>query len=135
VLAWLSEQADFASALIIRGIEGGILPTLREPSNCFQTFTGDAMECLIDPNEFGLQQTTRGVLPAEGTDVTAQQTVELGLAALSGKSGPAFDSLVLGGAMALWHCGLQATQQQAANHVRQVIKSGRANAFFEQGIG
>ncbi|NOQ94394.1 MAG: glycosyl transferase, partial [Methylophaga sp.] len=42
VLAWLSEQADFASALIIRGIEGGILPTLREPSNCFQTFTGDA---------------------------------------------------------------------------------------------
>ncbi len=135
VLAAVANQAGFDSALIVRGIEGGILPTLREPSNCFQTFTGDALECLIDPSEFGLQQTTRGVLPAEGTDVTAAQTVELGMAALSGESGPAFDSLVLGGAMALWHCGLQESQQQAANHVRQVIKSGRAKAFFEQGIG
>jgi len=134
VLAKLANQAGFESALIIRGIEGGILPTLREPSNCFQTFTGEALECIIDPNEFGLEQTTRGVLPAEETEVTAEQTVELGLAALCGQTGPAFDSLVLGGAMALWHCGLQASPQQAADHVRHVINSGRAKAFFEQGI-
>jgi len=135
VLAWLANQAGFDSALIVRGIEGGILPTLREPSNCFQTFTGEAIEYSVDPAQFGLEQTTRGVLPAEGTKVTASQTVELGLAALSAQSGPAFDSLVLGGAMALWHCGLQDSQQQAADHIRQVIKSGRAKAFFEQGIG
>ena len=135
VLAWLANQAGFDSALIIRGIEGGILPTLREPSNCFQTFTGEAVEYNVDPTQFGLEQTTRGVLPAEGTEVTAQQTVELGLAALSGESGPAYDSLVLGGAMALWHCGLQTSQQQAAEHVRQIINNGRAKAFFEQGIG
>lgn len=135
VLAKLAKHAGFESALIIRGIEGGILPTLREPSNCFQTFTGEALACTVDPNEFGLEQTTRGVLPAEKADVTAQHTVELGLAALSGQSGPAYDSLVLGSALALWHCGLQASQQQAADHVRQVINSGRAKAFFEQGIG
>ena len=135
VLAWLANQAGFDSALIIRGIEGGILPTLREPSNCFQTFTGDAIEYSVDPDKFGIEQTTRGVLPVEGSEVTAQQTVELGLAGLSGQTGPAYDSLVLGGAIALWHCGLQESQQQAADHVRQVIKSGRANAFFEQGIG
>jgi len=135
VLAWLANQAGFDSALIIRGIEGGILPTLREPSNCFQTFTGEAVEYNVDPVKFGLEQTTRGVLPAEGTQVTAQQTVELGQAALSGQSGPAYDSLVLGGAMALWHCGLQESQQQAADHIRQVINSGHAKACFEQGIG
>jgi len=135
VLAYLAKQAGFDSALIVRGIEGGILPTLRESSNCFQAFVGDADECLIDPSLFGLEQTTRGVLPAEGTEVTAQQTVELGLAALSGQSGPAFDSLVLGGAMALWHCGLQGSQQKAADHIRQVLTNGRAKAFFEQGMG
>jgi len=134
VLAWLANQAGFDSALIVRGIEGGILPTLREPSNCFQTFSGDAIECSIDPSEFGLEQTTRGVLAAENTEVTAQQTVELALAALSGQSGPAYDSLVLGGAMALWHCGLQDSQQHAADHVRQVINTGRAQAFFQQAI-
>ena len=66
--------------------------------------------------------------------VTAQQTVELGLQALSGQSGAAFDSLVLGGAMALWHCGLQSSQQQAADYVRQIIKSGEAKACFELGM-
>jgi len=135
VLAWLAHQAGFESALIVRGIEGGILPTLREQSNCFQTFTGDAIEYSVDPVTFGLDQTTRGVLPEEGSVVTASLTVELGLAALAGQSGPAFDSLVLGAAMTLWHCGVQPSQQHAADHVRHCIKSGRANAFFEQGIG
>lgn len=135
VLAYLATKAGFNSALIVRGIEGGILPTLRETSNCFQDYSGEAIECLIDPRKFGIEQTTRGVLPAESSEVTAQQTVELALAALSGQSGPAFDSLVLGAGMALWHCGLLSSAKQAADHVRQVINSGRAKAFFEHGIG
>jgi len=134
VLAWLATQAGFDSALIVRGIEGGILPTLREPSNCFQSFTGDALACQINPSNFGIEQTTRGVLVAEGTDVTASQTVELGMAALAGQTGPAFDSLVLGSAMALWHCGLYSSPQHAADHVRHIINSGRAKVFFEQGL-
>lgn len=135
VLAWLATQAGFDSALIVRGIEGGILPTLRESSNCFQSFTGEAVPCVINPSDFGLKQTTRGALAAEGTDVSATQTVELGMAALAGQTGPAFDSLVLGSAMALWHCNLHSSPQQAADHVRQVLTSGRAKAFFEQGLG
>lgn len=135
VLAWLAKQANFDSALIIRGIEGGILPTLRESSHCFQSFTGDAEQYLVSPNEFGLNQTTRGALPVEGTEVTAEQTAERGLAALSGQSGVAFDSLVLGGALALRHCGLQKTEKEAADHIRHIIKNGQAEAYFKQGIG
>jgi len=135
VLAKLAQQAGFDSALIIRGIEGGILPTLREVSNCFQSTLGRAEDYSLNPVEFGIEQSTRGLLPAEGTEVTAQQTVELGLQALSGQTGVAFDSLVLGAASALCHCGLQASPQDAAAHVRQILKSGRAKAFFEQGIG
>ena len=135
VLAKLAQQAGFDSALIIRGIEGGVLPTLREESHCFQSTKGIAEDYLLKPVEFGIKQSTRGLLSAKGTNVSAQQTVELALQALSGQTGVAFDSLVLGAASALWHCGLQNSQQQAADHVRKVIKSGCAKVFFERAIG
>ena len=135
ILARLAQQMGFESSLIIRGIEGGILPTLRELSNCFRSFNGELQQCAFDPSEFGIEQTTRGVLPVRDDKVTAEQTVELGIQALDGQSGPAFDSLVFGGAMALWHCGLEQSQQQAAVYIRQTIESGKAKAYFERGMG
>ncbi len=137
ILAQLAQQAGFNSALIIRGIEGGILPTLRETSNCFtiQSEQSDVAQAYpLDPIEFGIEQTTRGVLPKRSENVTAEETVDLGSKALAGQSGVAFDSLVLGGAMALYHCSLQASPQQAADYIRQVIKSGKANSYFKQGL-
>ena len=132
VLAEMAQAADFSSALIIRGIEGGVLPTLREPANCFQAMSGEAHSCVLNPADFGLSQTTRGVLPNQNTEVTAAETLDVGLQALSGQSRPAFDSLVYGAAIGLWHCGLHDSQQLAADHVRQVIQSGRAKAYFER---
>jgi len=134
VLAWLSQQVGFYSALVIRGLEGGVLPTLREPANCFRAWGDHVETCVMDPTDYGIDQTTRGVLPELDQTVTAKHTVELGIDALSGKAGPAFDSLVYGAAMTLWHCGLQASPVQAADHVRQIIRSGQAKAFFEQGM-
>ena len=134
VLAWMADAAGFDSALIIRGIEGGILPTLRESANCFQSYTKQAEQCELDPRDFGLTQTTRGVLPVQNETVTAAETLALGLKALAGQPGPAFDSLVYGGALGLWHCGIQTSKQQAAEHVRRVIQSGRAKAFFQNVI-
>lgn len=134
VLAWMARAAGFDSALIIRGIEGGVLPTLRDTANCFQSTTGEAEPCAMNPADFTLLQTTRGVLPVDHDTVTAAETLAFGLKALAGESGPAFDSLVYGGAMALWHCGLQATPKQAADHVRHVIQSGRARAIFQNAI-
>lgn len=134
VLAWLANQAGFATAMVMRGIEGGILPTLRETSNNYRVHGDSFEEYALDPTEFDIEQTTRGVLPQTGDDVTAQETVEVGLATLSGQTGPAFDSLVLGAAMNLWHVGLQASPRQAADHVRQVITCGKAKAYFEAGM-
>lgn len=134
VLAWLAQQVGFHSALVIRGLEGGVLPTLREPANCFRAWEDSVETCVMDPNEYGIDQTTRGVLPELEQSVTAKHTVELGLNALAGKAGPAFDSLVYGAAMTLWHTGLQASPKQAAEHVRQVITSGKAKACFERGM-
>lgn len=133
VLAWMAHHAGFDSALLIRGIEGGILPTLREPANCFRANSEQAEACIITPTDFGLSQQTRGVLPSEDV-VTAAETLELGIAALEGNEGAAFDSLVYGAAMALWHCGLIQSQGNAAETVRKTIRSGKAKAYFDNAI-
>jgi anthranilate phosphoribosyltransferase len=133
VLAWLVQQIGLSSALIVRGIEGGILPTLRDVSNNHQAFSDLIQSCEIDPTRFDIQQDTRGVLPQQET-VTAEETLALGLKALSGQTGVTFDSLVLGAAMILWHCGHYDSQIEAADAVRQTIQSGKAKAHFEQGL-
>lgn len=134
VLAWIAHHAGFAKTLIVRGIEGGILPTLRERSNCFSEHAGLAVAYPIIPMDFAIEQNTRGVLPQQSKQVTAAETVKLGMQALDGQSGASFDSLVLGAAMALTHFGLQNSPHQAADHVRNVIHSGKAKAHFQQAI-
>ena len=134
VLAWLAHQVGFASTLMVRGVEGGVLPTLREGSNCFTECSGSAKPYPMSPEEFAIKQDTRGVQPKQSEQVTVEETVELGLKALSGKSGVAFDSLVLGAAMALNHFGLYGSPQLAADHVRKIIQSGKAKSYFERGV-
>ena len=134
VLAWLATQAGFQSALVMRGVEGGILPTLRDVSNNYRVFGEQVDELPLDPSSFGIDQSTRGTLPKQYEDVTAEETLDMGLNALAGKAGVAYDSLVLGAATALWHVGQFDSQLAAADHVRSVLNSGRAKAFFDAGI-
>ena len=130
VLAWMAPQAGFASALLIRGIEGGVVPTLREAANCYQAFSGQPIACTLDPTVFGLSQQTRGVLPS-GDEVTAAETLQLGLEALDGKQGAAQDTLVYGAATVLWHCGFFDSQKASAEYVRQIFVEGKAKTAFE----
>lgn len=132
ILGWLADAFGYDSAFIARGLEGGIVPTLREASNNHQMLDGEMHACPLDPAEFGIEQDTRGVKVED--DVTAQRTLDEGMHALSGKAGPAYDSLVYGAAIALWHCGNFASQRQAADHVRSVINQGQAKAHFDAGI-
>ncbi|MCX4186325.1 anthranilate phosphoribosyltransferase [Methylophaga sp. OBS4] len=132
ILSWLADKAGFDSALIARGLEGGIVPTLREVSNNFSMRGAEMHELSLDPEDFGIEQDTRGVT-SEHESVTAEETLEQGMRALAGQSGPAFDTLVYGAAIALWHTGLQPTPAQAAAHARDVIRSGQASAHFESG--
>ena len=135
VLTWLAQQIGLTSAFVIRGIEGGVLPTLRETSNNHIARQDSVETCELNPVDFGIEQDTRGVLPQKNEHVTAQETVELAMLALEGQQGAAFDSLVYGAAMALWQTGLVKNKLQAADHVREVIMSGQAKACFEKGVG
>jgi anthranilate phosphoribosyltransferase len=132
ILGWLAAAFGYHSAFIARGLEGGIVPTLREASHNHRLLNGDMQECLLTPAEFGIEQETRGVTVPES--VSAEKTLEAGMQALNGQAGPAYDSLIYGAAIALWHTGLQPSQQQAADHVRAVINNGKAKAHFEAAI-
>jgi anthranilate phosphoribosyltransferase len=142
IYAELARVAGFDSACIIRGVEGGVIPSLRQAGRYFHYHDkGAESEVAIDPTAIGIQQDVRAVpLPgsvttAEGEDeivaaidiqATARAAAEAGLAALKGTKGTFYDSLVLSGAIILQHVGKATNLADAATQIRAVLDSGRA---------
>lgn len=144
IYAELARVAGFDSACIIRGVEGGVVPSLRQAGRYFAFHDkGPEAEVAVDPLSLGIQQEVRAVpLPgsvatAEGEDeivaaidipATARAAAEAGIAALRGSKGAFYDSLVLSGAIVLQHIGQAASLADAAAKIRAVLDSGRAAA-------
>lgn len=145
IYAQLARHAGFTSALIIRGVEGGVIPSLRQPGKAtFYQDRGEEIEMDIDPVAMGIEQAVRAVpLPDDlpkseraGDEVaimvdvqaTARAAAEAGLAALRGVRGPTYDSLVLAGGLILHHVGKAASLKEAADRVRAALDSGKAAA-------
>ncbi len=130
MLADLAARAAYDSAFMARGLEGGVIPTLREASHCYQWFReGDLVKVNCDPLAANINRTTRGLKPSTET-VTAVETASLGLSVLSGTHGVAYDSLVYGAALALSHCGVESNLTTASDKVRMVLDNGVALAHF-----
>ena len=143
IYAQLARHAGFDSALIVRGVEGGVIPSLRQVGKAvaYQD-KGEEAEYEINPEAMGIQQTVRAVplpdeLPKserEGDEIaimvdvkaTAQAAAEAGMAALCGNKGATYDSLVLGAAMVLHHVGRAKTLAEAADMARAALDSGQA---------
>ncbi len=145
IYAMLARHAGFDSGLIIRGVEGGVIPSLRQPGKFFAyQDRGEAVEGDVHPEALGIQQSVRAVplpddLPKSGregdevaimvdVEATARAAAEAGLAALAGRQGPAYDALVLGAALILHHLGRAGTPAEAAGLARAALDSGRAAA-------
>jgi anthranilate phosphoribosyltransferase len=143
IYALLARHAGFDSALLVRGVEGGVVPSLRQTGVCFNyQQMGEEQSFDIDPTALGIEQNVRSVpLPEDlptssrpGDDIavavdvqaTAQAAAQAGLAALEGQRGPTYDSLVFSGALILWHLGREQTQQAAADRIRAALDSGAA---------
>ncbi|MFZ5483702.1 MAG: anthranilate phosphoribosyltransferase [Pseudomonadota bacterium] len=145
VYAQLARHAGFDSALIIRGVEGGVMPSLRQAGK-FTAYQdrGEEIEYDIDPAALGIAQTVRAVpLPDDlpkseraGDEVaimvdvkaTAQAAAEAGMAALAGNKGASYDTLVLTAAMVLHHVGRAHSLLEGADRARAALDSGRALA-------
>ena len=120
IYAMLARHAGFASALIVRGTEGGILPSLRQAAPCFAYHDrGEEHTFEAQPLAFGITQAVRAVpLPAallqeshseEDLPLTADiaamahATAAAGLEALQGQAGPMRDGLIYAAALVLLH--------------------------------
>ncbi|MEJ2612398.1 MAG: anthranilate phosphoribosyltransferase [Candidatus Thiodiazotropha sp.] len=139
--ASLARFAGFEGCLLVRGTEGGVIPSLRQAGMIFRYDNLGQEEPLdISPESLSIKQEMRAVPLPEGLaikngdevarikDVTeaAQVAAETGLRALQGEKGPAYDALVYACALPLWHTNRHDSLQSAADQVRQVLDSGRA---------
>lgn len=144
IYAMLARHAGFDSALIIRGVEGGVIPSLRQPGKATRYEShGEEYEIDLDPAALGIATPHRAVplpddLPkveredeiaiAVDIQATAQAAAKAGLAALAGEKGPTYDSLLLTASLILHHLGRADSLAAAAGQVRAALDSGRAAA-------
>jgi anthranilate phosphoribosyltransferase len=147
VYAMLARYAGFDSCLMIRGVEGGIIPSLRQRGKIFYYHDmGEEQEQEFSPTDIGIEQDVRATpLPDDlperpaGDDVGAAFDAEEaagitalnGLCALDGDRGTTYDALVYAGAIALWHLKRHNNLQDAAAQIREVLDSGKAMNHFE----
>ena len=142
IYAMLARHAGFDSALIIRGVEGGVIPSLRQPGKATRYDNhGEEYEIDLDPTTLGIEQTARSVplpddLPkteradevviAVDINATAAAAAKAGMAALRGEKGATYDSLLLTASLILHHVGKAASFKAAGDLVRAALDSGRA---------
>ena len=133
----------------MRGIEGGIIPSLRQGAKVWAYHDGgDEHDTDISPETLGIEQTVRAVPLPEGiagyrrkSDDTggevdglaiADAAAHAGLEALEGAPGPARDSLVYAAALVLRHTGKSQRLDDGAALVRAALDDGRARTHFSR---
>ena len=143
----LARNAKFDTAMVIRGTEGGIIPSLRQKSNAHfytdMTNQDDLIE--INPEEdLNIKQDVRAVnIPETIIKKTTHDKIEtkvdpselaieslkLGVKALSGEEGPMADCIKYGAAIILNHVTGNGIRESAIE-IKKVLKSGSALKRF-----
>jgi len=134
VYALLAQEAGFDTAIIVKGVEGGVVPSLQASAKLFVGRDGAVDEPLsLTPELVGVHGAESRAVPApdEGVAVRAARTIELGTAALGGAPGPARDSLIYAAAIALFGAGRAGTLDEGARLARRTLDSGEALARFQ----
>jgi anthranilate phosphoribosyltransferase len=146
VYTMLARHSGFDTALLVRGVEGGIIPSLRQKGKMvYYHDKGEEQVQEFDPADIGIRQEVRATplpedlppRPAEddvGADfdvlAAAQLAAEAGIDALNGKPGSSYDALVYAGAIALWHLQKYDNLVGAADRIREVLNNGQALEHF-----
>ncbi len=145
VYAMLARHSGFDSALLVRGIEGGIIPSLRQTGKAVfyhDKLTDTIQEQAFNPKDCGIEQDNRAVpLPTGITQIgtqtdeaTTQQNTQAfakaaataGMDALAGTPGPTFDALAYGAGLCLWYLKKFSSIQEATDAARQTLTQGNA---------
>ena len=144
IYANLARHAGYDNMVLIRGVEGGVVPSLKQPGRFFNySEMGEESATELDPSSIGLTHSTRNVpLPAQLADIDigndderldelAREAAKCGLKALQGAPGATRDSLVYSGAIML-HFLQKISLADAADKIRLVLDSGAALEKFNQ---
>ena len=142
----LAKLAGFDSAVIVRGVEGGVTPALNKPAKYFDYhgLEGELNEVDVHPQELGIEQSQRCVpVPAsairsndngeDSIDVNtlSKASAEAGLAALNGEKGAARDCLLYSAAVMLKHLRKTESLKEGAEIASNAIASGEAIERFK----
>ena len=140
IYASLCDKAGFTSSLLIRGVEGGIVPSLRQKGLMISYYGGIEKDRVdIDPKLLGIDRDLRSIsFPKKFENLKdkvllAQYVVDLGYSALSGDKGIFYDGLVYSASLILWHLGGSKTLPLAAEIVRSTLDSGEALVRLNSG--
>lgn len=149
VYAALAREVGYSSAMIIRGVEGGSIPSLSQVARYFSSGPNAELQLhKLSPEDFGIEQSERSIaLDKKYQSIAEQSTLgnsnqwqpvldelaQLGLDALSAKPGAMYDSLVYGGGIALAQLRGIESFADAADQVRNVLDNGTALSRFNNG--
>jgi len=151
IYAMLARHMTLDSLLLIRGTEGGVIPSFRAKAH-FVRFADDSdseehdvelatMQLNRDYRAEDIPQTfpqPEQPLQHPGmkwdNKALAELCAEKILAALEGEQGAVYDAAVIGTALTLWHIGKSPSLPDAAKQARQAIESGAALSRFKAGL-
>lgn len=143
IYAALARHTGFDSAMFIRGVEGGVIPSLQQSGRLFFYHDkGEEQQRDLSPKDVGVEATKRAIplpddLPAApmitdeiaatvDSDALAERAAQMGIAALGGEQGMMHDSLVYSVSTCLTHLKKYDSLQEAADAVRKMLDSGTA---------
>lgn len=151
IYTMLARHVGFDSALLIRGTEGGVVPSFRQRGRVVRySGQGDDAEVDVEPDELGLRREYRAADVPESTPPAARTTDHIGMKwdldalaktvaqagerALDGEQGPILDGVIFSAALVLWHLKIGNDLKQCAEIVRNAIASGEASRRLHAGI-
>ena len=144
----LARNAKFDTAIVVRGTEGGVIPSLRQKSNAHYYTSIESEDELIEINpeeDLNIKQDERAVkIPETITKKTthdkietkvspielAKESLKMGMKALSGEEGVMSDCITYGASIILNHVtgnGIKAS----ASEIKKVLQSGSALKRFK----
>lgn len=138
IYAELARFSGFDNAAIIRGVEGGITPSLQQQGKYFGYHAkGEEKLTELDPKSINIDVKKRAIpLPDDlpepskndhgliNSNAASAAAAKEGLAALTGQQGMAYDSLLYNAAIVLMHRKRYMNLVDAANVVSEVLNSG-----------
>jgi anthranilate phosphoribosyltransferase len=142
VYADLARFAGYDSVAIVRGVEGGVIPSLQQISKFYRYAAGSEDRFVeIEPTQLGIDQPSRTVRLPDGLKslqgaskdskfAAARTAAELGIDALKNVPGAARDSIMYSAAIVLLHLERHTNLKDAAKFVDKVISSGDAYDKF-----